>query len=286
MTMVHIGDFEGPVLVFGGPYGNLEATRVVLEAADRSGIPPERIICTGDTVAYCADPAATATLLRETGIIVVMGNCEESLASGAADCGCGYDEGSQCDTWSAQWFAYCGRRLTTDLKHWMGALPRSVTFAFAGRKFRVIHGGVGEINRYVFASTSQDVKRSEIARAEVDGVIGGHSGLPFTERIGDSLWHNPGVVGLPANDGTLRVWYGILSPAADGIKVTHHALTYDHAAAARKLRAERGLPQAYAGALESGLWPSLDILPRTERAAAGRALTPAPVLWPDGGARR
>ncbi len=278
MTMVDIGDLEGPILAFGGPYGNLEATRAVLEAADQAGIPPERIICTGDTVAYCADPAATARLLREAGIIVVMGNCEESLASGASDCGCGYDQGSQCDTWSAQWFAYCGRHLTTDLKRWMGALPRSVTFALAGRTFRVIHGGVGEINRYVFASTPQEVKRGEIGRAGAEAVIGGHSGLPFTERINDSLWHNPGVVGLPSNDGTPRVWYGMLSPAAAGIEVTHHVLSYDHAAASRKIRAVRGLPQAYAGALESGTWPSLDILPRTERAATGRPLAPAPVL--------
>ena len=103
--MAHIGDFAGPVLVFGGPYGNLEATRAVLDAADQAGIPPERTICTGDTVAYCADPGETVALLREAGIVVVMGNCEESLATGAIDCGCGYAEGSQCDVLSAQWFS-------------------------------------------------------------------------------------------------------------------------------------------------------------------------------------
>lgn len=101
--MVHLGDLDGPVLVFGGPYGNLEATRAVLEAADRAGVPPERTVCTGDIVAYCADPGATVSLLREAGIAVVMGNCEEALAADAADCGCGYAEGSQCDAWSAQW---------------------------------------------------------------------------------------------------------------------------------------------------------------------------------------
>ena len=282
--MVHIGDFDDPVLVFGGPYGNLEATRAVLEAADRAGVPPERTICTGDTVAYGADPAATVSRLREAGIAVVMGNCEEALATDAADCGCGYAEGSQCDAWSAQWFAYCGRELTSDAKRWMGALPRSVTFDLAGRRVRVIHGGVGEINRYVFASTSPGVKRSEIAKADADAVIGGHSGLPFTERLGETLWHNPGVIGVPANDGSPRVWYGVVSPAAGGIEVAHHALAYDHAAAAEKIRAAPGLPDAYAGALESGLWPSLDILPAAERAATGRRLAPSPVPWPQRGA--
>ena len=68
---------DHPVLVFGGPYGNLEATRAVLEDARRLGIPPERIVCTGDVVAYCADPVATIDAIRDTGIHVVMGNCED-----------------------------------------------------------------------------------------------------------------------------------------------------------------------------------------------------------------
>ena len=284
--MVHIGDFDRPVLAFGGSYGNLEATQAVLEAADRAGIPAERTICTGDAVAHCADPGATVALIRDAGIVVVMGNCEESLSSRAAECGCGYAQGSQCDIWSAQWFAFCAARLSADAKRWMGALPRSVAFTLAGRRFHTIHGGVTEINRYVFASTSTAVKAAEIAEADAEGVIGGHCGLPFTERIGDTLWHNPGVIGLPANDGTTRSWYSVLTPAAGGIDIAHHALAFDHAAAAAKIKAVPGLPRVYAGALESGRWPNMDILPEAERAAAGRALAPARMLWPHPAGRR
>ena len=43
---------DGPLLVFGGPYSNLQATRAVLDEAARRGIPAERVICTGDVVAY------------------------------------------------------------------------------------------------------------------------------------------------------------------------------------------------------------------------------------------
>ena len=52
---------DGPVLVFGGPYSNLEATRAVLDAAARRGIPGRRILCTGDVVAYAAEPAPRST---------------------------------------------------------------------------------------------------------------------------------------------------------------------------------------------------------------------------------
>jgi len=64
-----------PVMVLGGPYSNLEATRAVLVEAARLEIPADRIICTGDVVAYGADPAATVELVRGSVRHVVMGNC-------------------------------------------------------------------------------------------------------------------------------------------------------------------------------------------------------------------
>ena len=64
---------EGPLLVFGGRYSTLEATRAVLDYAARRGIARDAILCTGDVVAYGADPAATVDLVREAEIAVVMG---------------------------------------------------------------------------------------------------------------------------------------------------------------------------------------------------------------------
>ncbi|MGC8476959.1 MAG: radical SAM protein, partial [Acetobacteraceae bacterium] len=59
---------DEPVLIFGGCYSNLQATRALLAAAERWRIPPERMICTGDVIAYGADPAATLALIRDAGI--------------------------------------------------------------------------------------------------------------------------------------------------------------------------------------------------------------------------
>jgi hypothetical protein len=41
----------GPLLVFGGPYSNLEATKAMLAEARRRAIAPGNIVCTGDLVA-------------------------------------------------------------------------------------------------------------------------------------------------------------------------------------------------------------------------------------------
>ena len=201
---VEVVPMDGPVLVFGGPYSNLEATQAVLAAAVARGIPPRRIICTGDIVAYAADAAATLAAVREAGIWSVMGNCEESLGSGAGDCGCGYAEGSACDRLAVEWFAHADRSLDAEGRRWMAALPRRLDIELAGRRLAVIHGSVRQINRFVFASTPAAVKREELAAAGCDGVIGGHCGIPFTQIVDGKLWHNAGAIGMPANDGTTR----------------------------------------------------------------------------------
>ena len=116
---------ETPILVFGGPYSNLQATEAVLAEASRRNIPGHRVICTGDVVAYGADPKACVDLVRRAGIRVVMGNCEEQLAADAVDCGCGFAPGSECDRLSAAWFAHARLALDRADREWMGTLPRT-----------------------------------------------------------------------------------------------------------------------------------------------------------------
>jgi uncharacterized Fe-S cluster-containing radical SAM superfamily protein len=276
---------DGPVLVFGGAYSNLEATEAVLAEARVRGIPPRRILCTGDIVAYAADAKPTLALLRHAGMHMIMGNCEESLAAGSEDCGCGYAEGSACDRLAVEWYAHASRSLDGEDRAFMAGLPRRVDIVLAGRRLAVVHGSARQINRFVFASTPRAVKREELAAAAADGVIGGHCGIPFTEIVDGRLWHNAGAIGMPANDGTPRSWFSILTPGADGIAVAHHALTYDYRAAAAKMR-RAGLPEGYAAALETGLWPSLDVLPPAERKGSSVPLAPGGVLWRRDGEER
>jgi predicted phosphodiesterase/uncharacterized Fe-S cluster-containing radical SAM superfamily protein len=271
----------GPVLVFGGPYSNLQATEAVLAEARRRAIPPDHIICTGDIVAYGADAAATVALVRAAGIRAVLGNCEESLGLSAPDCGCGYAEGSACASLAVAWYRHAAQSLDDDARRWMAGLPRRLDIELESARLAVIHGGVRRINRFIFASSPAAAKRAELDAADADGVIAGHCGLPFSEIVEGRLWHNAGAVGLPANDGTPRGWYSLLVPSADGVAVEHHALAYDHRAAAAAMRAA-GLPEDYAGALQSGLWPSADVLPAAEMAARSTALSPGGLFWRKG----
>lgn len=275
-----VHSMDGPVLVFGGCYGNFEATEAVLRAADSLQIPPARMICTGDLVAYCADARATVDLIRKIGVHVVMGNCEESLGSHADDCGCGFTKGSSCDQLSTAWYAHADAEINEDTRAWMGSLPRRLDIMIGQRRLAIIHGGVERINEFIFASSSAELFRNQLDKSGCDGVIGGHCGIPFTRIVDGRIWHNSGAIGMPANDGTSRTWFSVIIPASNGIKVRHIALTYDHENAVKKIRAA-GLPEGYASALQSGLWPSCDVLPANELKLRGEAIKPREVMWRD-----
>ncbi len=169
-----------PLLVLGGPYSNMRALASLRQRAGELGIPPSQTICTGDVVAYCAEPEETTQAIRDWGCHVIAGNCEEQLAETTDNCACGFEEGR-------------------------------------------------------------------------------------------GAWFNPGVIGMPANDGTPDVWYGLVRDEGDGIALSTHRLAYDHHGAAAVMR-RYGHANGYARTLVTGVWPSLDVFPPPERTATGRKL--------------
>ncbi len=266
--------------MFGGPYSNLQATKALFEEATKRGFTPDRMICTGDVIAYGADASETLDFIRASGCHVIMGNCEESLAFSHDDCGCGFAPGTSCDRLAASWFAHAEKSIDENARAWMATLPRRLNLHIGTKRLAVLHGGVQQINRYIFASSPSEIKRDEIAASGCDGIIAGHCGLPFTQIIDGLLWHNAGAIGLPANDGTANVWFSTLTPEPDGLRIAHHALSYDFASAARNMRVAE-LPDEYARAMNDGLWPSCDILPFREIRERGVALREGGGLWPN-----
>ena len=271
--------FNAPIAIFGGCYSNLEATVALFQHIDRLSIPASHRICTGDIVAYGADAEACVQLVRGAADHVVMGNCEESLAAAKADCGCGFPEGSACQRLSAAWFAHADRQISPESRNWMATLPQRIDLQIGRARLAVVHGGMGQINQFVFASTSAKIKVSQLDRAGVEGVIGGHCGVPFSQSVAGRLWHNSGAAGMPANDGTARIWFSIITPMEHGLEIQHRAISYDHAVAADKMRTA-GLPNEYAVALDTGLWPNCDVLPATEVREKGVPFREGTILWP------
>ena len=268
--ILDLGELSGPVLVFGGPYSNLQATSAMLERARQLGISADRILCTGDVVAYGADPEQTSNLIHDAGIQVVMGNCEESLALDSDDCGCGFEQGMACAVLSDGWYRYARGRVSTATREWMTGLPRIIRFTLGGQRCSAIHGGLGQINQFIFESTANATKNEQLAAADTDVMIAGHCGIPFGQRLSNGTWLNAGVIGLPANDGTPDSWFLLLDSDPQGIRAEWQRLSYDYRSC-KDAMLDAGLA-GYADCIETGLWPSMDILPATEQAQRGQRL--------------
>ena len=269
--MSDLGNILDRLLIFGGPYSNLAATVAMQRRAQDLGIGADRVVCTGDLVAYCAEPEQTLELIRDWGIQVLMGNCEEALAYSESDCGCGFEAGSSCSTLALTWYQYADRRVTAEQRRWMQSLPRRIDFEMSGTRFKMVHGSLSSINEFVFASQDAAFKQAGIVRvANID-----ECGIPFGQRIGNCYWSNAGVIGMPANDGGSHGWYMLIEPRDSTISVSWHRLEYDHQISSQSTIAA-GMSE-YGEALASGIWPSMDILPETERQQAGQPLNLPPL---------
>jgi len=266
MQIRDLGKIDAPVLLFGGVYGNLQALEALLDVANTLGVVP---VCTGDIVAYCADGEACCQLFQRENIVTIAGNCERNLATGAADCGCGFEAGTACDRLSAAWFAHAQKTISSRSLAWMRDLPDRITFSHAGRRYGVLHGAAGDIARFIWPVSADIAAQIAIAEAQLgplDGVISGHAGLGFKQ----GRWLNSGAIGMPPNGGVPETCFAILNQGA----VRFERLAYDHKAAKAAMEVA-GLTQGYEKTLASGWWPSEDTLPKRLKRGG---VFPAPAL--------
>src|SRR5690606_21315614 len=112
-------DTTRPLLVFGGPYSNLQATEALRRRAETLGIPARNVICTGDIVAYCAAPEETAQFIAAWGCHVIQGNCEQQLAVAAEDCACNFEEGTECAALAKGWYPFANAMISSEMRTWM-----------------------------------------------------------------------------------------------------------------------------------------------------------------------
>lgn len=272
---------RGALLIFGGVYGNWEALEAACAVGREEQIPPSNFVITGDLPAYCADGARVVRYCRVAlaDAIIIRGNVERSLAEDAEDCQCGFAADSACRKLSVAWYAHARATIAAADKKWMGVLPRRADILFGGRRLAVMHAAAESDNQFIFPSTADADKAAQLNALAADGVICGHSGIPFSEQLADNrLWHNSGALGMPANDGTPRTWLSIWQETADGIRIRHRPLSYATDKTAEAMR-RAGLPDDYRKTLSTGIWPSDDILPNAEKQKQGEPLHPADFIW-------
>tara|TARA_R100000935_G_scaffold22560_1_gene41497 strand:- start:1950 stop:2777 length:828 start_codon:yes stop_codon:yes gene_type:complete len=266
--ITNLGPLKGKILLFGGVYSNLQALEMLRSIAEKHQIPAENCISTGDLVGYCAQPEESVQYFKDWGAISIAGNVELQLREGEEDCGCSFRPGSRCDQFSKQWYPYAQSKLSKNSLEFMQALPDHFEFTYAGKKISVVHGSFQNISEFIFKSTPWATKAANFEATCSDVIIAGHCGLPFNEEQDGKIWINPGVIGMPANDGTPQVWYVILDDKNGKFNYSHHRMHYNHKLTSSLM--DNGLlPIEYARTINTGIWDNCEILPIREMGYQG-----------------
>jgi predicted phosphodiesterase len=250
--------------LIGGIYSNWRALETTLSDIARRQV--DATFCLGDLGAFGPYPDRVFPLLQQAGVLCLQGNYDNSLASGLADCQCGYTDPRD-NHFARLSYDYTFRNTSPAHKAWLGTLPTSRRLDVNGTRLLLCHGSPRKINEFLWESTSPDGFLAYLLDdAAVDVLCVTHTGIRWHRHLGDGRHVvNVGVLGRPENDGTPLVWYALLT-IGNAVDVEFIPVQYDHEALAADMDAER-LPGEFIETILSGWWTTcLEVLPQKERA--------------------
>lgn len=218
------------IAVLADIHANLVALQAVV--ADIEAWAPDEVIVAGDLINRGPDAVACLDLVlrlrRERGWRVIRGNHEGYVIR--------YDR----DHRQPDFPTVGPRRDLSRMTGWthaqvaqrireIAALPEQLQLAVPAGPLVVYHASVRHDRDGVLRRSSDDELRQQIDPAAAIFCVG-HTHMPFTRRVDDTLLVNVGSVGLPF-DGDTRAAYAQLTDGAGGWRASIVRLPYDLAAA-------------------------------------------------------
>jgi len=194
-------------------HGNVPALQAVLAELERDGV--DRIVCLGD-VAIGPQPTETTELIRSLDCDVVRGNWDEYFVDGFPEPQTElsrrlFDMGA----WAAEIMA------PHVLEYLRGLELLELVELTPEVRLLAFHGSPRSTEDWIVATTADDEVARMLTGFEAPLLAGGHTHFQLVRRLGDSVFVNPGSVGLPfrrpAPVMDICPWaeYGIVD-AADG----------------------------------------------------------------------
>ena len=199
------------VLVIADVHGNLEALKAVLSD------PHDALICLGDMVGYGPEPAACVRRILAEADLVLRGNHDHALATGAAP-GC-----PPSFQWLAEAAAHLGAaQLSPSELASLGELPLRASQCIDGIPYYLVHAAPTD-PMYRYLDPTSDAWAQEVREIGPEVLLVGHSHVQFRHHVAGRTIVSPGSVGQPRHgdpraaymvieDGTFsfcRVAYGV-----------------------------------------------------------------------------
>ena len=185
------------VLIIADVHGNLEALHAVL--AD----PHDALICIGDMVGYGPEPAACVRRILNEAQLVLRGNHDHALATGAAP-------GSPPTLeWLAEATLQLGvSQLSTTERLALAELPLRTSQTIDGIQYHLVHATPTDpMHRYL--EPTSDGWAREVREIGPEVLLVGHSHLQFRHHVAGRTIISPGSVGQPRH-GDARAAYMVI----------------------------------------------------------------------------
>ncbi len=221
-------------------HSNPYALEVVLADIKKRGI--TKVYCLGDSTGYFTQPNQVIDTLKQSGVVAVLGNHDETLVDYIAMCKTGKigeNKNANLDWIKSQ--------LSEQNKTYLEQLPKSLTITANDHSFLLNHGSPNSISEYVFEN--DDEKQTAIAKQlSADAVVFGHTHLPYIKEVAGKLFINAGSVGKPKG-GDNRACY-VVATVETSIFAEIIKLEYDVEKMATEIENSH-LPNEYAQAVRN-----------------------------------
>jgi predicted phosphodiesterase len=170
-------------------HGNLHALEAVLAELEQEEL--DRLVCLGDVV---AGPRANEALarIRELGCPVIMGNWDAWSVDGMPKPTTPVEEKLYAIG------AYWAERLEDDDRAFVRTfVPRIELDLDDDRRMLCFHGSPNSFDDWIVATTPDEEVAAMLVGFQAPVLVGGHTHLQMVRRYEESLFVNPGSVGLP-----------------------------------------------------------------------------------------
>ena len=185
------------VLIIADVHGNLEALKAVL--AD----PHDALICLGDMVGYGPEPGACVHRILREADLVLRGNHDHALATGAAA------GGPPSLQWLAEATAQLGMaQLSPTERIELGELPLRASHTIDGIGYSLVHAAPTD-PMYRYLEPTSDGWAREVREIGPEVLLVGHTHLQFRHHVAGRTIVSPGSVGQPRH-GDARAAYMVI----------------------------------------------------------------------------
>ena len=155
-------------------------------------------MCLGDALQGGAQPADVVRLLREHGWPIVLGNADDFLRD--ADAGAEVPTDRQLDV-----RAWTREQLGADGLAFMDTFEPTIRLDLGeGRTLLAFHGSPASYDDIILPTAEEDEFRHLVGPPVADVLTGGHIHRQWLRRYGDSVFVNPGSVGLAYDHAQLE----------------------------------------------------------------------------------